>query len=132
MIATFMTKEELTEKGFKQDYPHWYKGNRHDPIEKLRLHFVDNLAGEKVRIAWVSDPHNGNVGVVHKGVFYEVPTWVFKESVIFKELSHPKTFEINGDSIRYAAEHFEFPCALSNLDRKTARRVAKWVLEVSK
>jgi hypothetical protein len=127
---TFLSREELRERGFYPDYPHWYKGSRGAPREILSYHLVENLAGQVVRPLEV-DSDEDRWEVLHKGrVYTKLRSWMFREGPKHSLLRTPDTLRIGGRQVAsYNGVCFKFSCSLENASPRVAQKVARWVLE---
>lgn len=134
MKAFLKTKQELIDVGFKSHYPEWYAGTLKMPSGILKYHIVENLCGQEVEVLDVLDTASGQIKIFHLGREYTVPSFFFKEPLLFKNVLKPKILKIGEHQAKFydATGTFKFDCSFRDMDSVTATKIAKWVLGCSK
>lgn len=140
MKLKLKTKEELEKVGYKFEYNLYYFKFKKDGVTYIDR--VSQVLGHEVSLLDVSiNNHRGTVRLTvesKEGRRYCLPDDFFTEfhGVNTYKKSIKNLYietEISGLKAQYNnfTENFEFPCDFSKLNKKDAKKLAKWVLKIA-
>lgn len=134
MKAKIKTREQLVGEGFKISGNLWRKGKKFDDdTVEVSYGVVNLLAGQTVSIAGMHCAEKSTVDVKYDDEDYIVPLWMFQEEPTINKLPKKQKYSIGrGDFAEFYASKFTFPCDVRELELAEVRKLAEWVLKVSR
>lgn len=137
LTIVLKTARQLSDEGFKPGY-YWYLGDRKHPERKILSNYVELYGGKTLEVVEIQ-PDGGKITFqgIEKRVCLDYSFFIDGIKIL-KLHKKPKVLFLRGkrdrdSEAKYFEGHgFHFSCDLSELKTSEARKLAQWVLKVSK